>query len=64
MRGNLAMATEQALAMATVTETLLALAAAVSLPVSMFTVTLKVGRVSEAAIACETAFSIEVMARP
>src|SRR5574340_1290056 len=64
MRGNFAIATEQALAIATVTETFFALAAAVSAAVSMFTVTLKVGNVSEAVIACETAFSIEVIERP
>ena len=39
MRGNFAMATEQALAIATVTDTFFALAAAVSFTVSMFTVT-------------------------
>ncbi len=64
MRGNFAIATEQALAIATVTETFFALAAAVSAAVLMFTVTLKVGSVSEAVIAWLTAFSIEVIARP
>ena len=64
MRGNFAIATEQALAIATVTDTFLALAAAVSAAVLMFTVTLKVGSVSEAVIAWLTAFSIEVIARP
>src|SRR4030065_2854388 len=64
MRGNFAIATEQALAIATVPETFLALAAAVSAAVSSFTVTLKVGSVSEAVIAWETAFSIEVIGRP
>src|SRR5574340_1833979 len=64
MRGNFRIATEQALAIATVTDTFFALAAAVSAAVLMFTVTLKVGSVSEAVIAWETAFSIDVIARP
>ena len=50
--------------MATVTETLRAFAAVVSLPVSIFIVAVKVGKVSDAAMVCDTAFSIEVMLRP
>ena len=51
MRGNFAIATEQALAIATVTDTLFALAAAVSAAVLMFIVTLNVGSVSAVVIA-------------
>ena len=64
MDGCFCMARAQALAMATVTDTPLALAALISAPGLAFTVTWKVGSVSEAVMEWLTAFSMAVIGRP
>src|SRR5574340_214094 len=62
--GCFCIATEQALAIATVTDTLRALAAAISFSGRTLAVAWKVGRVRAAVMEWATAFSIEVIGRP